>query len=202
MCSSKRMEIEFDSLINSFLTDRVGIDEHFLTIELAAQLKTNLCALDLSNQFVPAGVGNKEIYVTDSLVRGDRICWLDPENHFAYEQEFFKLMDRFVSYLNRTCYAGIKSYEFHYALYDPGSFYKRHLDQFRSDHSRSFSMIMYLNLDWIESDCGSLVIHQDDVVQTIAPMSGKCVFFRSYQLEHEVLITHKAIMSVTGWLKT
>lgn len=196
------MENEFDVLINSFLSDRIGIDEHFLSVQLAAQLKENLRTLDIDRQFVPAGIGNKDIYIKDSLIRGDRISWLNPENNFPHEQDFFKLMDRFVWYLNSTCYAGIKAYEFHYAIYDSGSFYKKHLDQFKSDQSRSFSMIMYLNSDWEKRDGGELVIYQVDNIQTISPMNGKCVFFRSYQLEHEVLITNKTRISVTGWFKT
>jgi SM-20-related protein len=110
-------------------------------------------------------------------------------------------MDKFVRYLNRTCYTGITGYEFHYALYEQGSFYKRHLDQFKNNTSRAYSIIMYLNADWQEKDGGELVLYHLDHIQTIAPMNGKCVFFKSSELEHEVLITHQPRMSITGWLK-
>jgi SM-20-related protein len=120
----------------------------------------------------------------------------------VYENLFFDLMDRFVAYLNSTCYTGITGYEFHYALYETGSFYKRHLDQFRSNKSRAFSMIMYLNADWETKDGGELCVYHADRIQTIAPENGKCVFFRSNELEHEVLVTHKPRLSITGWLKT
>ncbi len=110
-------------------------------------------------------------------------------------------MDRFVLYLNETCYTGITGYEFHYARYGEGSFYKRHLDQFRNDGSRQYSMIMYLNADWQVADGGELCIYQDGLPRNISPEEGKSVFFRSSEMEHEVLLTHKARMSITGWLK-
>jgi SM-20-related protein len=92
-------------------------------------------------------------------------------------------------------------YEFHYALYEKDSFYKKHLDQFQNNKSRAFTMIMYLNVDWQEKDGGELCIYHDDTVQRISPMNGKCVFFKSSELVHEVLLTHKPRLSITGWLK-
>jgi SM-20-related protein len=62
-------------------------------------------------------------------------------------------------------------------------------------------MIMYLNIDWHASDGGELCIHQKKYLQNISPNEGKSVFFRSKELEHEVLITNKIKMSITGWLK-
>ncbi|MNL15131.1 2OG-Fe(II) oxygenase superfamily protein [compost metagenome] len=111
-------------------------------------------------------------------------------------------MDIFVSYLNRTCYTGITGYEFHYTLYEKGSFYKKHVDQFRNNEVRQYSMIMYLNAGWKEKDGGQLCIHHPDHLQNIAPMAGKSVFFKSSDLPHEVLRTNKPRMSITGWLKT
>jgi SM-20-related protein len=63
-------------------------------------------------------------------------------------------------------------------------------------------MIMYLNEDWQASDGGELCIHHTDSLQHIAPENGKIVFFKSSELEHEVLLSHKPRMSITGWLKT
>jgi len=192
----------FDSLIDSYVENNVGLAEHFLNETLAAHLKSNLKTLFEGNNMLPAGIGNQELLQQDNKVRGDLIYWLDRAHNDPYENEFLDLMDRFVLYLNETCYTGITGYEFHYALYETGAFYKKHLDQFRSDKSRSFSMIMYLNADWQEKDGGELRVFHVDHVQTIAPMSGKCVFFKSSELEHEVLITNVPRLSITGWLKT
>uniref|UniRef100_UPI004047D529 2OG-Fe(II) oxygenase family protein n=1 Tax=Flavobacterium sp. TaxID=239 RepID=UPI004047D529 len=40
-----------------------------------------------------------------------------------------------------------------------------------------------------------------DVTQKIAPTNRKTVFFKSNELVHEVLETHKPRLSVTGWLR-
>ena len=152
-------------------------------------------------QMKVAGVGNNAKLHYDQLVRSDVIYWLDRTHNNPYENIFFDLMDAFVEYLNRTCYTGVTSYEFHYAYYDQGSFYKRHLDRFRDNKSRAFSMIMYLNEDWQAGDGGELVIYHEDHAQRISPLGGKCVFFKSDELEHEVLLNHKPRMSITGWLR-
>jgi SM-20-related protein len=62
-------------------------------------------------------------------------------------------------------------------------------------------MISYLNANWQEKDGGELLIHQPHHNQKISPTQGKTVFFKSNELEHEVLVTQERRMSVTGWLK-
>jgi SM-20-related protein len=195
------LQTTFNCLIDSFIENKVGLAEDFLSVSLAANLKANLRSLYAKDQLRPAGIGNNAVLVKDKLIRNDKIYWLDRQHDNAAEQLFFELMDAFVSYLNRTCYTGITGYEFHYALYEKGSFYKKHLDQFKNNTSRAYSIIMYLNADWQEKDGGELVLYHADHIQTIAPMNGKCVFFKSSELEHEVLITHQPRMSITGWLK-
>ena len=61
-----------------------------------------------------AGTGNETLVVHDKLVRSDMFYWLDRKHNNTNENDFFDLMDSFVSYLNSTCYTGITGYEFHY----------------------------------------------------------------------------------------
>jgi SM-20-related protein len=159
-------------------------------------------ALYSDQQLQSAGIGNNTIQLHDKLIRNDKIYWLDRSHNNPYEINFFELMDSFVSYLNSTCYTGITGYEFHYTMYEKGSFYKKHLDQFRNNKSRAYSMIMYLNVDWQEKDGGELCVYHPDYLQKIAPRNGKCVFFKSSEMEHEVLVTNEPRLSITGWLKT
>ena len=195
------MNNTFNRLINSFIETQVGLTEDFLSVSLAAHLKANLKALYADNQLKSAGIGNDSVFLQDKLIRSDKIYWLDRAHNDVHENMFFDLMDSFIVFLNRECYTGIMGYEFHYALYEKDSFYKKHLDQFQSNKSRAFTMIMYLNVDWHENDGGELCIYHDDMVQTISPVNGKCVFFKSSELVHEVLLTHKPRLSITGWLK-
>lgn len=195
------MEKIFDCLIDSYIEDKVGITKDFLSLALAANLKDNLLKLFKDQQLLSAGIGNNSLVSQDKLIRSDVIYWLDRSHNNQYENDFFDLMDKFVLYLNQTCYTGITGYEFHYTLYEPGTYYAKHIDQFQNNGSRQYSMIMYLNADWKTEDGGELCIYQNEIPQNISPDSGKSVFFRSSDLLHEVLVTHKQRMSITGWLK-
>ena len=195
------MEEIFDCLIDSYIKDKVGIAENFLSLPLAAHLTANLLALFNDQQLISAGTGNALVVNQDKLVRSDVIYWLDRSHKNQYENDFFDLMDKFIVYLNQTCYTGITGYEFHYTLYDPGTFYKKHIDQFKNNGSRQYSMIMYLNIGWAFGDGGELCIYHLGHTQNISPKNGKSVFFKSSDLAHEVLVTHKQRLSITGWLK-
>jgi SM-20-related protein len=195
------MEIAFETLIASYLEDNIGIATQFISDELARQLRQNLLNLDIQNSLVAAGTGNEDKFVRNEKVRSDVIYWLDKSHNNFYETEFLKHIEAFITYLNESCYAGITSYEFHYSLYEKGSFYLKHIDQFQDNSSRAFSMICYLNENWKNEDGGELCIHQVNSNQHISPNQGKTVFFKSDELEHEVLVTNKRRMSVTGWLK-
>ncbi|CAL1517719.1 2OG-Fe(II) oxygenase [Chitinophaga sp. MM2321] len=195
------MQKIFNTLINSFIDNKVGIAENFLSESLSSHLKDNLTTLYTEKLLLSAGTGNDKLAVQNKLVRSDIIYWLDRAHNNPHENDFFDLMDSFVSHLNDTCYTGITGYEFHYTMYEKGSFYKKHIDQFRNNDSRQYSMIIYLNVDWQENDGGELCIHQNNSFQHIAPVNGKSVFFKSSELEHEVLLTNKPRMSITGWLK-
>ena len=196
------MNTIFDCLIDSYVDNKVGLAENFLSLELAANLKTNLKLLYANDELKSAGIGNNAKATQNKLVRSDKIYWLDPAHENVFEQQFFVLIDAFVLYLNRHCFTGITGYEFHYALYENGTFYKRHLDQFQHSNSRAFSMIMYLNSEWKVDDGGELCIFHSDNIQMIAPTNGKCVFFKSSELEHEVCETQQPRLSITGWLRT
>jgi len=196
------MENSFETLIATYIENKVGISEHFLSATLANNLKQNLIVLNEQSLLMDAGTGNAEAVAYDSSVRSDSIYWLDKKHNNEFENEFFAQIEAFIIYLNQTCYAGITGYEFHYSLYESGDFYLKHLDQFKNNPSRKYSMISYLNSNWHESDGGELLIHQTNNNQKIAPTQGKTVFFKSDELVHEVLVTQKTRMSITGWLKS
>ena len=195
------MQTIFNELIDSYIDNKVGIAEDFLSASLASSLKENLLSLFEKKLLLSAGTGNDTEVVHNKLYRSDHIYWLDRKHNDPYENDFFDLMDQFVEHLNGTCYTGITGYEFHYALYQTGSFYKKHLDQFRNNSSRQYSMITYLNTGWAPGDGGELRIYNADQEQDIAPTIGKSIFFKSSELEHEVLLTNRPRMSITGWLK-
>lgn len=196
------MDIDFDKLIDGFLDNRIGVCDEFLSPELSFGLKNNLESLYKQERLRSAGIGTGVVFDVNKNIRNDKIFWLDRNNLKSSELEFFNLIDSFVIYLNRTCFTGIKSYEFHYALYEKGAYYKKHIDQFKTDRGRAFSMIMYLNKGWIKEDGGELKVYKETEIQFISPDNQKCIFFKSDELAHEVLVTNKSKMSITGWMKT
>lgn len=195
------MKERFEEIVDSFIAGKVGISDLFLTEQLAGLLQQHIKKLNEEGNLVNAGIGNNVVQGHDKLIRSDKIHWLDKKNKNIEEQGFLEHIEDFIDYLNKTCYTSINAYEFHYALYEEGSFYKRHKDQFRNDSNRKYSLISYLNNDWVDADGGQLWVHQDGVTQKILPTNRKAVFFQSNQLEHEVTTAMRPRMSVTGWLK-
>ena len=195
------MEDCFETLISSYLDSKVDIVEHFVSEELAQHLVKRLFELKEQNLLKAAGIGNAAKLTQNSAIRSDAIYWLDRANNNEYENAFLDQVDAFVAYLNRSCYTGITGYEFHFALFDKGSFYRKHLDQFQDNSSRQFSMITYLNENWQPENGGELCIYDGDLAQKVAPTNRKTVFFKSNELVHEVLETNKPRLSVTGWLR-
>jgi len=195
------MNNQFDLLIDSYLDTNVGVDAGFLTAELATGLRQHLIQLQNDDQLTAAGIGNETVKDNHQKMRGDHIYWMDKAHTNIYEKEFLQLAEDFIERLNSTCYAGINDYEFHYAVYGEGSFYKRHKDQFKNDDNRKYSLINYLNTDWLEADGGQLWVYEKDKAKKILPQSQTAVFFKSDEMEHEVRTSNRQRMSITGWLK-
>jgi len=191
---------KFETIIDSFTGTQVGITEDFIPSTLLVALKENLHQLFEGGELHAAGTGNTRIDLKEKN-RTDLIHWLERNSGNASENSFLDRIDAFILHLNKTCFTGIRSYEFHYTLYPTGSFYKRHRDQFRDDDSRKYSMILYLNDDWQAADGGELCIYHKDSIQMISPENGRMVFFKSNELEHEVMPTNRDRLSITGWLK-
>ena len=195
------MDNTFDLLIDTYLDNNIGIDPGFLNKTLCDGLQQNILQLLKDDAMNMAGIGNAAIKDATQKMRGDKIYWMDKSHDNIYEQEFLQKMEDFIAYLNMTCYTGINGYEFHYAVYEEGSFYKRHKDQFKNDDNRKYSLISYLNYNWQEEDGGQLLVYQNEKAQKIQPQSQTTVFFKSDEMEHEVTLANRSRMSVTGWLK-
>lgn len=195
------MNEKFELLINSFIDNKVGISENFLSKSLSKILKENIQELNNEGLMKNASIGNNNNKNQNENIRSDKICWIEKKNKKENEKEFIDQIENFIDYINKTCFTNIKSYEFHYALYEIGSFYKTHRDQFKNDSGRKFSLINYLNENWKDDDGGELVIYQKNNIQKISPNTGKSIFFKSDEISHEVKVSNKVRISVTGWLK-
>ena len=196
----------FEPIIEGILADGYGVTDNFLTPADVTALAKQLRNRQQAGQFREAGVGRRHVLV-ENAIRGDEIMWLDEANTTPDEAAFLAHIGEFMQYVNQTCYLGLRDAEFHYALYPTGAFYKRHLDQFRTDSRRKLSVVCYLNLDWQPTDGGQLALYLPNAdgterTETILPVAGRLVCFESARLEHEVLPATRERLSLTGWLKT
>ena len=210
---SRSFDQTFRHTIVSFFTDEMWVSwidrlaednylvvDDFLPERLYDNLKQFFQARLRDEEFTRAGIGsafNKQLATT---IRGDYTYWIDKQRDVALA-DFFSLLEEMIAKLNRYCYLSLSGYEFHFAHYPKGSFYKRHLDRFKDNNNRMISVIIYLNEHWQEGDGGELKVYTGDEQEvSIAPLARRCVFLRSDQMEHEVLETSVSRFSLTGWL--
>ena len=150
-----------------------------------------------------AGFGNKQDFQKDKTTRGDQINWINTGSSDLFEMNYLRKVERFILYLNTTCFTSLKSLESHYANYGISEFYVRHKDQFENEKGRQYSIVLYLNLDWKIEDGGMLSLYPKGKKQIdISPFGGRMVFFHSSQMEHEVKASFtRDRSSIAGWLK-
>jgi SM-20-related protein len=196
----------FEKLIDGILDRGYGVADAFLSEAEVVALRQQMQQRHEAGQFRAAAIGNEQVTV-EKTIRGDEILWLEAAPAAPAEVTYLSRIEAFLTYLNQTCYLGLRDYELHYARYPVGTFYRRHLDRFRSDSKRKLSLITYLNADWQPTDGGQLLIYRpnaDGVEETIRinPLGGRIVCFDSGLLEHEVLPASRDRLSVTGWLRT
>ena len=195
------MNQHFDLLIDSYLENKVGIDPQFLSDTLSKGLQQNIYQLEKDGLMTAAGIGNEATKDANQKMRSDKIYWMDKRHDNIFEQAFLQQIEDFIDRLNQTCFTGINGYEFHYAVYEEGSSYKKHKDQFKNDSNRKYSLINYLNENWLEENGGKLKLYQEDGVQHVSPNAQTAVFFKSDEMVHEVMVANRSRMSITGWLK-
>lgn len=193
-------DLKFEGLIEQILEKSYGILDDFLDSSEVDDLNKSFNIRTETNAFKKAGISkNNEIAAE---IRGDEIFWLDNTEAFPAEMKYLEKIEYLIRYLNFTCYLGLSSYEFHFAKYPVGTFYKRHLDRFSNDSRRKLSVVFYLNENWTDDLGGQLRIYTPEGQTDITPAGGRIVVFESDKLEHEVLPASRERKSVTGWLKT
>jgi SM-20-related protein len=138
-------------------------------------------------------------------VRTDWVRWLDPVHCEPAHQHYLAALEYLRAAINRSLYLGLVEFESHLAVYPPGTYYRKHLDQFRDMGTRSVSCILYLNDAWQAADGGQLRIYtdarNDAHYQEILPLGGQLVTFLSTRFLHEVMPATRHRMSITGWFK-
>jgi SM-20-related protein len=197
------MEIESENekineLVSLVYSNRFAVIPDFFN-ESEIDTLLNIFLLHESD-LTEAGIGKQKEFTKSKAIRSDKIFWIEKEKNPVLDTIFFESIDEISTSLNRRCFLGLNNYEFHFAKYEPGTFYKRHKDAFRSDDARKISVILYLNKNWKAGDGGELKIYLNDAELSVEPKAGTLVIFES-DIEHEVLQSNTDRLSITGWLK-
>jgi len=177
----------------------------FVSPLLVAKLRAESTQLWQQGRFRHAGVGRGESFEINKKIRTDHVLWLDNASLSGAQTMYFDAIEKLRLAVNRNLYLGLMQFEAHFAVYPKGSFYKKHLDQFRGIGSRTLTAILYLNNDWREEHGGQLRIYTDpgnpDFYVDVLPQGGTLVVFLSARFLHEVLPSSRQRKSITGWFK-
>ncbi|MCC5938543.1 MAG: 2OG-Fe(II) oxygenase [Lunatimonas sp.] len=207
MSEEKPVLQEYNDFIAQALYEQgwVVVDDY-----LPEQLRVGLLEekQDLLNHgvFRHAGIGKGDSFAIRPEIRSDKVFWMDESELSPIQEAYWQLMDKLRQTINQRCFLGLRSFECHFAMYPPGSFYLRHLDQFQAVKYRVVTVILYLNDDWKEEDGGALRIYLPTAEggeshTDILPQSGRLVVFLSGEIPHEVLPTQRERASITGWFR-
>ena len=174
----------------------------FLSPLLISQLRHELHSQWQQGEFRHAGVGRGSSFEVNKAIRNDHVKWLDGE--FSVSQKhYLDSLEQLRLTLNRVLSLGLFDFECHLSLYPAGSYYKKHLDQFRGIGLRTITTILYLNENWQPMDGGQLYLytnpHDEQHYEVIQPYAGQLVTFLSARFPHEVRLAHRERMSITGW---
>lgn len=166
--------------------------------ELATACKNGIAA----NRFHKAAIGHGKTRRTREDVRGDLVCWLDEDDGLPAWQGYLERLEKLRDAVNRAFFLGLHDFEGHLAVYPPGSFYQRHLDQFADAPERRLTAVFYLNETWMKEDGGQLRLYLEDGGSLdIYPEAGRFVTFFSERFEHEVLPARRERRALTGWFR-
>ncbi len=193
-----QLKFNCNKIVNGLIHDGYSIQKNIFP-EISMKNLTLLFQDKVYNhEFNSAAIGSSGMI--NSEIRSDKIYWLE-KSDFENQLNYF---DRFIERLTGTIrvelFISLHDSEFHLAEYEPGTFYKRHLDQHKKRSNRMFTIILYLNENWSPEYGGQLRIYTKDGHLDVLPEFGTLVIFRSDLFEHEVLPTTRSRKSLTGWL--
>jgi SM-20-related protein len=193
-------EAALDTIASALQTKGLIVLPEGLPTVLADALYRRVVAI--ADSAKRAGVGRGTHYIQAANVRTDSIAWLGTEH--PAERAYLAWMEAIRLGINRRLFLGLFDYEAHFAVYEPGAYYRKHLDAFKGTTNRVLTTVLYLNPEWEHDDGGELLVYepeQDTVLESIAPEFAKLGVFLSEQFPHEVLAPRRRRYSIAGWFR-
>lgn len=188
-----------DDLIDGLRADGIAVRDGYLSASQVKALIECAAARRDRGEFAYARIGAGRSLQRRPDIRGDSICWLE-EPLLPAERSLIASLETTRRCLNQGLYLGLHEIELHYACYPAGAGYARHVDQPHGHAARRLSSIVYLTEDWRAADGGMLRCSADGGgFREIEPRGGRLVLFLTEGREHEVLLTSRERLSITGW---
>lgn len=188
-------DLSFSLLIERFYQQGWVLVPNFLPGPLNAAL---LHEAQFEADLTLAGIGRKNDHQLNQHIRRDATQWFDATSQA--QQDYLQLMANLQQALNRQCFLGLFDFECHFARYQQGDFYKKHLDAFKGRTNRVLTTVSYLNT--VEKG-GQLALYNesDQLIKTITPTAGSLLLFESERFPHEVLPAQDPRFSIAGWFR-
>ncbi|QDH77522.1 2OG-Fe(II) oxygenase [Echinicola soli] len=182
------------------------IIDDFISEDFRKELLQEQQEILAHGQFRHAGIGKGDDFKIKPEIRSDKVSWMDYHLLTPLQSWYWEMMEELRMAINQRCFLGLRSFEAHFAMYPPGSFYLRHLDQFQDVKYRVVTVILYLNDHWDDDDGGALRMYfpgenGEETSVDVYPQGGRLVVFLSGEIPHEVLLTKKERVSITGWFR-
>ncbi|KTC83966.1 2OG-Fe(II) oxygenase [Legionella cincinnatiensis] len=195
--------IDSELLIHNLCTKGFHIIEDFLELHQCQLIQVTAQEMYAQGLFRGAKIGLNLESHKNRTIRADEIFWLDEHEENSAIQNYLKRIQQLAQLLNQELFLGLHEFETHLAAYQPGSYYKKHVDQFATKKNRKISCVYYLNKDWCAELGGELKLYnqEEQLIQVILPQENRFICFNS-ELPHEVCLTHQPRYSIAGWLKT
>ncbi len=195
-------KVAIDELVGSLRSKGWCVLDDLFSIDLIDSLVLEASLLPRA-AMQQAGIGRRSDYQVKLDARRDSILWIDADT--VLRSRFLSVMEEMRIALNRSLLLGLFYYEAHFARYDKGGFYKKHLDAFKGESNRMLSTVLYLNNDWQSEDGGELVLFDEfNTVKEIAhirPEKGRFVVFLSESFYHQVNPARECRHSIAGWFR-
>lgn len=190
----------FDQIADGIAEHGYAVIKSALPVEVMAQLKARISSLG-DQELSAASIGRGSSKQRADSIRNDQICWLD-DGH-PVDQIYLKWMEQLRNKMNQQFFMGLFDYEAHYAIYQSGDFYKKHVDALKGSRNRVLSTVFYLNENWQAGDGGALQLFsdQDQLLETLLPEYGTMVIFLSEDFPHEVQPAQRQRHSIAGWFR-
>ena len=188
----------YAKVVDALVDDGYIIIEDALSPTLSSQL---LQKAKLIHDYKHAGISNTQSRHLDTKRRRDKIYWLDEDGGCV--SKFLDFTTNLQEALNRSLFLGLRYYEAHFAKYEAGDFYEKHLDAFKNSKNRVVTTVYYLNESWSDADGGALVIYDanGEKITTVLPKQNTLVVFLSDKFPHEVEPANKTRYSIAGWFR-